>query len=317
MRAGVCLIVFSLPIMLCGQRVWGVHDTYLGPVKSVTIIEQTPADYRTTVLDGAYVREGEPLMRPPTPIDFSKARHYFYDESSKIIRHTLFDKHADTVGICHWRYDNEGRILDRKEFIGSSRLERVLSYEYPSETITIQHSILPSGDTLNTHITEIDTIERTIHNYNVHGDHIENQYITELNEAGDPIRMYSIQGSHKNTITERTYHSSGTLLMTQQSFPVANSIRCKILKYDDQGNLIEERIQYDHGRESLLEYKYDDLGNVKRKDHQSHTRLTQKPIWYEYEFNQYGDWIRKSIFRDTDVNWRYHGETVLREITYY
>jgi hypothetical protein len=317
MRIAVCIIIFCLPITLSSQRVWNVHDTYGGPVKSVTIIEQTPADYRNTVLDGAYVKEGSPRMKPPIPIDFYSSRHYLYDEASNIVRHTLFDKHADTVGFCQWTYDTARRILDRKEFIGTSRLERQLGYEYPSANKSIQYSILPQGDTLNTHVIEVDTALLIRRSYNVHGDKIENMIITELKDDLEPVRSYSVNGDHSRTIYEHSYSSSGTLLMRQTSLPNANSMRCKTQIYDDHGHLVKQIFEYDNGKERIIEYENDSLGNVLLENVLSYTSPSQHIIRYEYEFNEYGDWTRKSKFREDDVNWKYHGETVLREITYY
>lgn len=299
------------------QLVWTYDHEFQGQVKSVEVIEKWTPPYFG--IGGAYIKDGDdkPVMLPPTPIIFYTTRYLEYDSHGRMINQIQMWNFVDTLGQCFCDYDKQGRISERREYRESSRLELTRKYEYPDSLTWIDHMITPPAHFYNTRVVELHPDDLLRIKYNLNNGVKDNYVISELNEDLNTLSWRYGLAPESRLGGECFYDSRGRKLRCETSLPNANPAYCEVEEFDKDGRLAVVTLFYDSGRKTTKRYSYDAQGNVLTEDVECPESWCQSHSWYEYEFNEYGDWIRMSKFRGTDVNWRYHGESVLREISYY
>lgn len=237
------------------------------------------------------------------------------------------------------KFNNEGYLIEKKEFNSDDRLKFIIKYDDIGNPI--------EG---NEHISDGSFLKRYINIYNDKGVVIEHNNYNSVGKIESKFTFkYDKRG---NKIETNEYNSDGNIetkyiykyddkgnKVEKKKYNLDGILEKKyIFKYDDKGNLLEETF-YSEDLEKITkyDYQYDDIGNKIISKNYLYENFSYKVVdiydnkgneieaifydeyevitshyTYEYEFDEQKNWIKKIEFKNQTPTY-----LLEREIVYF
>lgn len=207
---------------------------------------------------------------------------FVFDEMGFLIEKYDFDSDSSFIDQSIYKYDNNGNHIETLNSF-SETLKFENSFDRPvSRTNNIYND---KGYQIESNSYNLDgsLSYKSIFKLDANDKLIEkNDYDSEGDLLSKSVYKYDAKGKLNTTIvSDRELRSDRGLL--------ANVIICY---YDGKGDLIRQQYQY-WPIENIV-YKYDEMGSLIQEESTSPDFI----IIYKYEYDNKGNWIKKSIFKN-------------------
>ncbi|MCB0733145.1 MAG: hypothetical protein KDC76_01100 [Bacteroidetes bacterium] len=224
----------------------------------------------------------------------------------------------DTLGFCEWEYNTKGKVSKQTDFREQGRFERLKSYEYVGDTLTIERYYY-QPDVL--HVTweyHTDSVRKKKWTVQLFKDEIKDYFLEQFEDSFYTSKTYYARGngplvqtgarqldhqyrpvvyrwwnSGSKTYTHEVhvYDALDRIIQTQFFDSCQRLIKTKELSYDSQSNEITTTTIYPDGE-----------------------RYT---TYFEYRYDSYGNWIWKRSFYKQPDGRNYETKKFTRVIAYY
>ena len=236
-----------------------------------------------------------------------------FDQFGKITRNYIYT-FWDVVSYDHnttYQYDDEGRLVEK------TKIQTILNLGKRDE----EHIKIFGDEPIN---------ERTIYRYNEKGLlNREETYSfgrdyekTKLSSSieyyyNDKNQIYKEIGAtpngrviYQNYTAQYEYDEEGRKIKEVRTFTQTGSVRFKTFKYNNSGQLIEEKTNEEGNRLQTkhLKYEYDSFGN-KTKELKFDERTNSFEVFRSYEFDENG----QRIFGDEQTSFEYYSNGLIKQ----
>ncbi len=230
-----------------------------------------------------------------------------YNSGYKNLVEKVLIRNDDTVSILKIKYDAKDRILQQNSYDRMRDNKIHPSYEdkffYDNDQLSIIHQSYKyhynmEGEPLTLKEKKLSSQDSS--SYNKQG-YLVSRYSKNYSFSGDTRSdTIFLEYESKNQITNYIMRSSG------------NHIKEGFLKYDKDNRLIERIESTNFGAlNHSIELKYNDQGNL-IEESTVESYLPQSKISYEYEHDQKDNWVEANVFFENGDILK-----VIRDITYY
>jgi hypothetical protein len=222
-----------------------------------------------------------------------------FSPSGQILQVTNYDMAGSVIGSSHFEYDNSGKASRSLQFDGNERQIHTTVFFYETQ-----------GNRLVT-ITETDGkfAGRTV----------------ELSEGDLPLSFASYDSGGLLS-REKTFQYSGGALQTSDSrfyLPDGTLLEQWLSSYDAQGRIEETYGLKRDGKplgDGKYKFAYDSEGRPSRVgtfDEYVHDERASAIKRYEYETDQYGNWIARHEYYRSRSDSTWSKKITTRKLTYY
>ena len=200
-----------------------------------------------------------------------------YTVKGSRIKSTHYDANGRIEGAWIYKYDAKGNLIEWATYNADGSLSSRQTFKYNVNSDLTEHNLYqknidyPDGSFYKEGISQYDNNGNKIKytHYDVDGSILETWAYT-----------YDAKG---NLIEENMYNSDGEI----------NNLFLTLYKYNDNGNLTEREHHSGIWTEKQI-LVYDDSGNLIEEKNQ--TSIGQMDTYYEYKFDEKGNWIKRITF---------------------
>jgi len=220
---------------------------------------------------------------------------YQYDEKGRPTRQINPDGSYTDL-----EYDENSNITKR---IGSRGNLEEYTYDADGNCLIIEYK--EDGDVYLRITNEYDSKGNCIKKYSESAVGKENSIQTvttiEYDENGRVIKELAEQSNGISWCTQYEYDENGRMIKYRNEHLSGwISLRVQTYKYDENGNLLEEHIEDKDGPNRSIFYELDAKGNCVKQICTMHRLGYTTVETYEYEYDEYGNVIKKISSGETD-----------------
>lgn len=264
-----------------------------GKVKSISTRDSNGFFYSNIT----YNQSGYEIETDIKESDFPKHSRYKRDENNNIIeKEETGSNEGDAYKTLNvYKLDTKNNVIETKEYNLNGGLESVISYKYDDK-----NNILEENMTYN----------------NSGSPYISRKYKYKYDEKNNVVEKLDVDELDFNlSRTTYKYDANNNVIFQQQTQKDGKRATTEIFKYDQRNNKIEEGKCYDlkANQFQMNYFVYDENDNLIQESAKNLDGSEYYKINYKYEFDNQGNWIR----RTSDNNADYPGYIVERTIEYY
>lgn len=213
---------------------------------------------------------------------------FVFNDKGYFEKITQMNQVSDEVGYSEYKYDKNNRLTLVSAYDAEGGISDKATYTYDKDNrltqiISFNNTDNITGSTLYEYNKDIVTIS----SYSARGA-LKNKAVQKMSSKNFPSET-KVYGPENNLVNHRKekYNSDGLLENLIVFFPEDGSVIMNIkLKYDDKGNLIKKEGTDENGQPFLptrYEYKFDEKGNwVEKIEYEGDkpTFITERQIEY-------------------------------------
>ena len=215
------------------------------------------------------------------------------------------------------KYNEKGQIIEWKKFNPDSSLDFKQIYFYNELGQEFEAKQYGANDSL---------LYRWDSKFDKKGNRIEYiAYTYQGKLIGRKTSKFNRRGKeivwklHNNDVfsnvgiySKKRYNIKGQMTSSKSYEAHGRLYFSKHLKYDHNGNLIEERVVYNKINKYTYIYQYNEAGDITQSNGYDFKKRKSHSAYFEYVCDSSGNWIKKTEFRNKKIYY-----TTEREIEYF
>lgn len=305
----ICMLQLILTNICHAQTDWSINEKFRGQVRSIRTTKYSPQLNHTR--DSVWVSDSL------TSKNIIGIRVFEFEKGNKLSKHLWIKNQTDTVGYCLWSYNSNGKVIKQVDYLEGNRLEGLIAYSYPSDSLAIIEYFDKDGIIYSTWDRWIDSSKYEIGNLETVKGTKDSHYITVLNNSFLPWKYYEIDSTgNRVQLSELLYDKKNNIVSSKHWKSNDKGYSHLKFRYDNQGNCIEMKLIDKNGKIIRRTVnKYDGLRNVIK----TVTKLQDGTNYIEtidYQYDEQGNWTLKKQVSELDGKVFEYLRT-LRTIDYY
>ena len=206
-----------------------------------------------------------------------------YTVKGSRIKSTHYDANGRIEGAWIYKYDAKGNLIEWATYNADGSLSSRQTFKYNVNSDLTEHNLYKK----NIDYPDGSFYKEGISQYDNNGNKIK---YTHYDVDGSILETWAyIYDAKGNLIEEHEYDSYFDTMMYGLGPPYT------LYKYNDNGNLTEREHHSGIWTDKQI-LVYDDSGNLIEEKNQ--TSIGQMDTYYEYEFDEKGNWIKRITFKN-------------------
>lgn len=193
----------------------------------------------------------------------------------------------------------KGLLTQKRVFDVNDQLSERFTYKYDKQGNAVQVAKLNEYETFYTDVFAYDNKKNKVSEARLDKNGKMSYKILMTYKDSLITNIVTLDSEGKEQSTEkRAYDSKGKILNKSFEDKLNNEFIKESFSYDKSGNLTEWILYNAETKAQSISYKFDEHNNLTQMERRDATGTVQENKKYAYEYDEQGNWIKKSIINN-------------------